>query len=388
MKKLSLAWLWAWMLLCSFSATALAQSDELTVPYCGELAAEECAALEATTERMAGLTSGTSENQVRVYFTGGPLRDREVSLELSTASSFVVEPETLARLQALQAMAPEVLQADPAAVAELVLLPLAIDTDQTTTVEFSPELLALLSERLGADIPATLAFHTRFIDNVLYIRLADYAVFGTQPAWVPEWVGIQLTTILSDTITAEVADPEFDVLEAQAGWVAPGMAMAPSVVYDIPADQVAAYADFMHLSSLGITEIEGVPVNTYRLTWDIPRYVGGPLFAQQVGLATEEASSPASFVLGMLASVLFHGLQAEVLQVVGVEDAYLYQVVTRVEWQIAIPGGPSLVESPTIGFTSSTTNRELNQVASIPVPEDAVVPPINLLIQTFRLLNR
>jgi hypothetical protein len=388
MKKLLLVWLWAGMLLCFFSATALAQSDEATVPYCGELAAEECAALEATTERMAGLTSGTSENQVRVYFTGGPLRDREVSLELSTASSFVMEPETLARLQALKTMTPEALHEDLAAAADLELLPLAIDIDQTTTVAFSPELVTLLSERLGADIPATLAFHTRIIDNVLYVRLADYAVFGTQPAWVPEWVGIQLTAMLSGTITSAVAEPEFDVLKAQAELVAPGMAMAPSVVYDIPAEQVAAYTDFMHLSALGITEMEGVPVNTYRLTWNIPRYVGGPLFAQQVGLATEEAPSPASLVLGMLASVLFHGLQAEVLQVVGVEDAYLYQVVTRVEWQIAIAGGPALAESPTIGFISSTTNRELNQVASIPVPEDAVVPPLNLLIQTFRRLNR
>jgi hypothetical protein len=388
MKKLSIAWLLAWMLLCLCSATALAQSDEATVPYCGELAAEECAALEAMTERMAGLTSGTSENQVKVYFAGGPLHDREVSLELSTVNSFVAESETLARLQALKAMTSEALHADPAAAADLLLLPLAIDIDQTMTVAFSPELLALLSERLGADIPATLAFHTQIVDNVLYIRLADYAVFGTQPSWVPEWIGIQLTSMISSTLPNVVADPEFDVQEAQADLVAPGMAMAPTVVYDIPAEQVTAYADFMYLSSLGITEIEGVPVNTYRLTWDIPRYIGGPLFAQQVGLTSGEMPGPASLVLGMLASVMFHGLQAEVLQVVGVEDAYLYQVVTRVEWQMAIAGGPDLAESPTIGFVSSTTNRALNRVASIPVPEDAVVPPINLLIQTFRRLNR
>jgi hypothetical protein len=386
MKKLWIASLWAWMLLCLMYTTALAQSGEATVPFCGELAANECAALDTTKERMAELTSGTSENQLKVYLTGGSLGDREVSLQLSTTRSFVMEPETLSRLQALKTITPESLQA--AAAADLLLLPFSIDMDQTTTVAFSPELLALLGERLGAEIPATLAFHTRIVDHVLYLRLADYAVFGTQPAWVPEWVGIQLTAMLSGTIASEVADPDFNVVEAQAELVAPGMTMAPTVVYDIPAEQVAAYADFMYLTSLGSTEIEGVPVNTYRLTWDIPRYLGGALFAQQTGLSTEGDLGPASLVLGLLGSVLFHGFEAEVLQVVGVEDAYLYQVVTHVEWQIAIPGGLSLAESPTIGFMSSTINRDLNRLESIPVPEDAVVPPINLLIQTFRRLNR
>jgi hypothetical protein len=71
-----------------------------------------------------------------------------------------------------------------------------------------------------------------------------------------------------------------------------------------------------------------------------------------------------------------------------VEDAYLYQVETRVEWEIGVAGGPSLAESPTIGFTSTMSNRDLNAAELIPVPEGAVVPPLNLLMQTFMLMNR
>src|SRR5690606_26635118 len=122
---------------------------------------------------------------------------------------------------------------------------------------------------------------------------------------------------------------------------------------------------------------------------DIPRYLGGPLFAQQAGLLGDQSHpNPTSLMVGMLASFLLSGLQAEVTQVVGVENAYLYEIETRVEWQVTVAGGPALAESPIAGFTSTTINRDLNAVSSISVPEEAVVPPLTLLIQTFRLLNR
>jgi hypothetical protein len=376
------------MLVCLSSATALAQSEELTVPFCGELAAAECAALDGTAEIMAGLTSGTIENRIEIYLTGGPLRDQDLSLQFSTVRTFVIEPKTLARLLELKAMTPEVFQTAPGAASELLLLPLSIDMDQTTTVAFSPGLLTLLAAGIDANIPATLAFHTRMIDKVLYVRLADYAVFGTQPAWVPEWVGIELTSMRSYTAASEVADPEFSVRDAQAELVVPSMALAASVVYDVPPEQIDAYSDFMHLTSLGTSQLDGQAVNTYRLTWDIPRYLGGPIFAQQVGLPGGQSHpNPTSLILGMLASVLLHGLEAEVTQVVGVENSYLYQVETRVEWEIAVAGGLALAESPTVGFTSMRINRDLNAVQSISVPEGAVVPPLNLLLLIFRLMN-
>jgi hypothetical protein len=389
MKRLWISCLWACLIVFLSYSTSLAQSDDGTVPYCGDLDAAECAALDATAETMAGLNSGTTENQVSVYLSGGPFGERELSLQLSTTHTFVTEPETLTRLLELKAMSPEALQADPTALAELLLLPLSIDTDQTIRVAFSPELSALLSAGLGLEIPANLTFHTRRIDRVVYIRLADYAIFGAQPEWVPEWVGIELTNWFTDTVTGAIAAPEFDPLEAQAQLAPPGMAFASSVVYHIPAEQTGAYTDFMHLTSTSTTALNGQPVHVYRLTWDIPRYVGGPLFAQQVGLPTDQRQSlPIALLLGTASSVLLHGLHAETSQVVGVDTAHLYQAETRVEWRMGIPGGPLLAYSPTIGMSSTTTNRDLNAIEQIPVPEDAVVPPLNLLIQTFRFMTR
>lgn len=383
MNKLWMACLGAWMLVCCATGTALAQTEAERVPFCGELSGQACAALEATTARMAALTAGVSENQVALYVKGGALGDQALTLHLTTTTAFVVEPATLARINALRAMPPEQLAADPAAAAETLTLPLAIDMRQTTAVAFSPSLLSLLAARFHMDIPPAVRFETRLVDGVLYIRLADYAVFGAQPAWMPEWVGIELASIVAAASASEVTSPDFNVQESQAALMTPGMGLAANVLYEVPPQQIDAYADFMRLTLQGTAELEGKPVNIYRLTWDIPRYLGGPLFAEQMGLPAAGYPNAMSLALGTVSAVLLHGLDAEVIQAVGVDDAYLYQVTTRVEWEMAIPGVQSQAARPTFGFTSTLSNRDLNAVQSIPVPAGAVVPPIGRLVQAF-----
>jgi hypothetical protein len=338
---------------------------------------------------MAGLTSGTSENQLELYVTGGSLGDNKLSLRISREHTFSIEEDALTRLFELKAMTPEALQADPASLTETMLLPLAIDMNQTTTVALSPELVTFLADRFGADIPATLSFHTRSVDNVVYIRLADYTVFGVQPEWMPEWIGIQTRVILSDAVASSVASPEFNVQDAQDALVAPGAALSNGVIYHVPPQQMAAYADFMRLTSLGTSEVNGKPVKIVHLTWDIPRYLGSPLFAQHTGIfATSGEPNPPSLLLGILGTVLLDGFHAQMTQTVGVEDSYLYAVETQITWALGLPGGLPLAERPTIGVTNTTLNRDLNAVASIPAPEGAVVLPIDTILQIVNLVQR
>jgi hypothetical protein len=389
MKKLWLASLCALLLVCLSAGVAQAQSEEVeTVPFCSELSEAECAALEATSEVMAGITSGTTEHQMEVYFTGNALRENRLSLRISSERTFVVRPETLTRLFELQSMTPEALMASPAAVTEAMLLPLSIDSDQTSTVAFSPELVAMLSERFGTDLPASFSYHTRTVNNVMYIRPADFTVFGAQPEWMPEWLGVRMMGFLSDTIASAVESPEFNVTDAQDALVAPGAALSTGVVYHIPPEQMAAYADFMHLTSVGTRALDGQQVNVYSLTWDIPRYVGGPLFAEQTGLlAATGHPSPASRLLGSLSAVLLDGLYAETTQAVGVEDSYLYAVETQVEWALGLPGGGLLAERPVIGYSSSTINRDLNTVTAVPAPAGAMVLPLDQLLNVIKVLQ-
>ena len=388
MKKLWLAFLSAWVLIFLFAGAAMAQGEAVNlVPFCGELSERECAMLESVPATMAELTSGTSENQVELYVTGGPLSSNKLSLQISTANTFVIEPETFARLRELTAMSPQALAADPEAATEAMLLPLTIDTEQTTTVTLSPDLLAMLSARFGTEIPAEIAFHSRLVDGVAYTRLADYAVFGTQPDWMPEWIGIELMAFVPAAMATEVASGEFNVEEAQDALMSPGAAMGAGVIYHVPAEQVAWYADFMQLESLGTMAIDGDTANLYRYNWNIPRYLGGPLFAQQAGiLGADGEPTPASRILAIVSTILLDGLQAEVTQAVGVDDPYLYAVDMQVTWALGIAGGPPLAERPLVGLRSTTINQDLNAVDAIPVPTGAVVPPISLLMQTMKML--
>ncbi|MCC6455985.1 MAG: hypothetical protein IT328_13615 [Caldilineaceae bacterium] len=384
------AFLGALLWVCLSAGVAQAQSEEgANVPFCGELSEAECVTLAATSEVMAGLTSGTSEHLIEVYFTGGALGEHKLSLSISSESTFVAEEKTLTRMAELRSMTPEALMASPAAATEAMLLPLSIDVAETNTVAFSPELLAMLSERFGAKLPATFSYHSSIVNDVMYIRPADFAVFGAQPAWMPEWLGIRMIGIISETMASTVTSPDFDVTDAQSELEAPGAAFSSGVVYHVPPEQVAAYADFMHLTSVGSRALDGQLVNVYSLTWDVPRYVGGPLFAQQMGLLSANGElGPASRLLGILGTVLLDGLHAETTQSVGVEDSYLYAVETRAEWALGLPGGGPVAERPVIGYSSSTINRDLNAVTSIPAPTGAMVLPLDQLLNMIKLLQQ
>jgi hypothetical protein len=264
-------------------------------------------------------------------------------------------------------------------------LPFVIDRDQTVTLAFSPELLEFLGERFGASFPASLSFHLRIVNQVIYIRLADYDFLGGQPDWMPEWIGIETRVLLSDSVTSAVASPDFNVADIQSMLVPPGAQLAGSIVYHVPPEQVAVYADFMNLSSRGLGEQNGATVTNYRLTWDIPRYLGGPLFAKHAG--THEFPSATSRLYGSTAVILLDGLESSMNQAVSTEGSYVYSVDTQVRWAMGIPGGPPLAERPTLGLSISMQNSNLNSVEAIPTPEGAFVPPINFILAIIRLFQ-
>lgn len=390
MRKFWLAAAGVLLLMCLSVGVASAQSDEPeTVPFCGDLTERDCAALEASADAMAGLTSGSSVNEVEVYFAGGAPSERRLALRVTVASSFVTDEATLARMAELRALTPEEFQADAQAITDTVLLPLSIDRSQAISVSLSPDLSAMLAASLNRDLSSGLTFNARIINNVLYLRLADYAAFGLNPERVPEWIGVEMLAFVPNAIADAAAGADFDVAEAQASLDAPGAGMASSVVYRIPPEQVAWYADFMALNLLGGTVADGQPANRYLLAWDIPRYLGGPLFAQQTASGEEEGfPSSRSRVMGSAANVLLDGLSATTVQTVGAGAPYLYGVETRAEWAVGLPGGGLLAERPTLGVTATTTNRDLNAVAAIPVPEEALTPPLSMIMQLIQAMRR
>jgi len=378
MRKLWLASLGAILLLCLSVSVVFAQSDEPTVPFCGDLSESECAAIDASSAQMAALTSGTSVNQFKLYGTGGALGDREVSLILTSDNTFVIDQQTLERLNTLKAMPPDEFAADPNAIAEAALMPLDIDTAQAVTLTVSPELATSLSATFHMSVPNTLSFHTRIVNGVIYVRLADFAIFAGKPEWMPEWIGVEARTFLSNTVSTSIANSTINAADIQHALMPPGAALEGTIIYHVPAEDIAAYQDFMKLVALGAGEQNGEAVKVYYLTWDLPRYFGGALFAERMG--QESYPSAESRLYGSLATILLDGLTTNMRQAIGISDSYVHSADTNVTWAVGIPGGPPIADRPTIGFSLSMHNSNLNQVKQILPPAGAIVLPINLLL--------
>lgn len=386
MIKLGIASFHALLLLFLFTSNTFAQSTEVTkVPFCGELTELECATLDAASENMAGLTSGSSVNQFKVYVENFPVSEHELSISVSTAYTFMVRPETLTRILQLGEMPLAELQADSAALGEAIRLPMLIDRDQRVSMTFSPELATYLGDALNITIPSTLSFNLRVINQVVYIRLADFSFLGLQPGGTPEWLGIQTRFLLSNTIATALGNPDLDVAAVQKQLVAPGTAFANSIVYHLPADQLAAYADFLQLATRGLHDRDGELVSTYRLTWDIPRYVGGPVFAEQLG---HEFPSSTSRLYASTATLLFDGLDAHMNQSIGVENNYIHSVETEVRWALGLPGGPPMAERTTLGISRTMQNSNLNSLESIAIPQEVFIVPIDVIIAIANLFRR
>jgi hypothetical protein len=390
MKKFWLAAAGALLLMCLSVGVASAQAEEpVTVPFCGDLTEHDCAALGASAEAMAGLTSGSSVNEFEVYYAAGAPSTDRLAVRVIVANEFVTDAETLARMAELKAMTPAEFRADAQVITDTVLLPLSIDRAQAITVSLSPDLSALIAERFEREPPTDLTFHTRVIDNVLYLRLADYAAFGLNPERVPEWIGVELAAFMPNVLADAVEDPDLNVEELQTSLAAPGAGMASSVVYRIPPTQTAWYNDFMLLTVLGDTVADGQAAQRYLLQWDIPRYLGGPLFAEMTGSAADGGYPNAqSRLMGSLGTVVLDGLSARTLQTVGRAAPYVYDVETRVEWALGLPGGGLMAERPTIGVVATTANRNLNAVEAIPVPDEALTPPLSVIMQLIQGMRR
>jgi hypothetical protein len=389
MKKLCVASLMAALLICLLVEVTLAQSvDSEEVLFCGDLTAADCARLEAIPARMATLTSGTSQNQIRVYGAWAAQGLPELSLSASSEFTFVIDPDDLARMVELSLMPPAELAADQDALAEAIRLPTLVDRVQTVTVDLSPEFVQNLADTFDVVVPTPVSFQMRVVNQVLYIRLADFAFLGVQPSWVPEWLGIEVRHLLNSSINAQLANPDFGVDDAaaiQSALVPPGTQLADALVYHVSPEQVAAYTDFMRLTAQGIQDSDGTLVTIFATEWDIPRYVAGPLFAEQMDMP--EPPNPTSRLYANLATIVFDGLTTVSQQSVGVNDSLLYAVETDLVWALGLPGGTFMAERPTLGVEINLHNRNLDDVPSIAAPTGAFVPPLNFIFAIVNLLT-
>ena len=372
-------------LLLLTTMAALAQEAEEVV-FCGDLSEADCALLNAAQTAQWGLTSGETAKAVSVYTSGFPrLASEGPALTFNNRSMFVADGATIDKMLSLQEEDLEQMVEDPQLLAEAMLLPFAIDSASTSTVALAPEVLALLSQALGRELPAELTYETRLIDGVVYVNLADLAVLIPQADSLGEWIGIDLMAFMPQIVENNIAEGEVDLDDVAKGILTPGQAMLvqPYLVMIEPG-QEQMFGEFLEILPLRDVAIDGEIAAVYRMKMDVPGYVASPAFQARFGsgeAGIPEYSSGVDFtgiLMRIVSSVLASNAEAMVIQGIGYDDAYVHAQDMQMGWGLA---------GRNINVQIQSGNANLNNIEAIPVPANAFVPPIRLimgLIETFQ----
>ena len=393
---LVLAMVLAIMLLTT--AAALAQDAEQTeatekVVFCGQLSEADCALLNESQSALWNLTSGETARTVTVNIGGFPrLPADQPSLTISNRSMFVADPATIDEMLALQAAGPDALVDDPAAMQAALLLPLTIDSASTTTIVPTDELRALLSETLRRDLPAEFVYENRLIDGVLYINVSHFRQFFRDADSLGEWIGIDLMAIMPRVMETRVAEGDFDLDEVEESLMTPGQTMMaqPYLVMVEPGKE-PMFNEFLEILPLRDAAIDDQIVAVYRMTMDVPAYTRSeaiverfPGIAQSINNSVSQNVRSAATdrniggaIVQAVGSAALSNSNAMVLQGIGYDDAYLYAMEMEIGTQISGRSVDVYVQSG---------NANMNGIEAVPVPANAFIPPIRLilgLIETF-----
>lgn len=391
MRNFAVALLAALFLVTLSAGLAQAQEEEDgRIIFCGRLAPEDCDLLSVAQDAMTPLASGEASNVVEISIGGADSSaPRAASLRLTNLSTFVTTPDTIARMQELGAMDPAELVADPALVAESMMLPLQVDTAQNGIIEFSPELADMVEARIGINLPNELEYNTRMVDGVFYVRVADFAALVPQITMFGDWIGIEMDAIMplvldSATEKAAAGEAPADGEDLAKGLETPGSAMTSAYVVMIEPGQEEAFSQFLELVTLRDTTIDGQEAAIYGMKLDVPRYFVSPVFAERVNSLLVQGGSGESDsiwvpIIGMGAALIFRGADAEVVQSVDLNDAYTYDMDMAIGWTVG---------DINLSVDISAENRSLDSVPAIPAPEDAFVPPLRLIIPLLGSLGQ
>ena len=395
----------ATVLLLLSTGVVLAQ-DALPTVFCGDLDAEDCELLQASAESMADLTSGTTTTEFDIEVNGLPgLPISEADIALYVESAFVMDPDLADYLEQYAEMDPDELMSNPDLAMELSTAVLqGMDTSQFIQVEMSPNLAEILSAELEQPVPDELILNLRLIDGILYIDLASLAEVIPQLGFLGGWMGVDLVA-LTQLIQDEQMGEDFDMDAMQGALIVPGLAMGGSSMQMLGMEeQVNMLEDFIQVQRLQDAVVDDEPVAIFSMTVNFGDLISSPEFLEmvisqmQATGAMDQMDMTAGemeelgMVLGFVAPMLFQDLDFEVNQAIGLDEPYLYDSELVFDWDLGeFMAMAESMSGDDLGLSESgeinmymggeRSNRDFDGVTSIPVPEGALVLPINMLMQ-------
>ncbi|MCU0496661.1 MAG: hypothetical protein MUF87_04830 [Anaerolineae bacterium] len=170
------------LMLC-LSGLLLADNHSETV-FCGDLAAEDCDILVASSEAMAGLTGASAEFMLNLNVAGMPGEMSELALDVTGSGTY-----SGVDMMAMGAMAQDMdMMSAMTAAGEAIA---AFNGELTLTLSLPAE----LAGAMGPDAPESITLDLRLVEGVGYINFDTLSGLGL-PAELSGWGGLDLVSSL------------------------------------------------------------------------------------------------------------------------------------------------------------------------------------------------
>lgn len=381
--------------------SALAQEPEI---FCGDLSAEDCAILQESKAAMQDVVQYTAQSSFDAALAGIPgLPADPTEVSVSVGGMFSMDEGAKAAAQALAGLTQEerlqLLADSPQTVVDLFA---GWDFDVSMGVAMTPELAAALSVQAGLELPDTLSVQAKLVDGVLYWDASEVA--AVLPTVAAGWVGLPLVDMLSALAEQgafeQMADP---AALAEAGMS--GTAMTGLGAAQFAQTYAALFEPFLTVERGEDVELDGQAGAVFVTTFDAIGFFGSPEFQQIVidlanagafegtGLTAADVEQNIG-MLGMMAPMLFDGITATAMQVIGLDDLYQYDYQSEISWdlaglvQMAASSGQLPAElQPTgdnvsvlLSTIISNADMATEQTEAIEAPADAAMIPLESLL--------
>lgn len=387
--------------LLAFSAVP-AFAQDLPEPFCGNLAEDDCGVLVSSQEAMLEVGSGVYNSEINFMVAGVPgLPVEELSFNLTQDATYSLDPELVAQLAAMQAMAPEEMMENMEGMLDLLLevyATLGYDGDMNLTMP--EDVAALIAAQANAPVPAEIHLQFRVVDGYGYLNLEDLAAFAPEAEGLEGWAGIDILSLMKMGLQESMQQGAMDPAQ-----------MGPMTSFGIgnflsSEEGRAMIEPYISVERLRDTTIEGQDAAVFESTFNVGTFVASPLFRDLVisqldtinQLAetelTEQEITEALTMLSFVGPMLFTGLDFHTAQTVGLEDFYVYQNEFVFDWDLSsLVAVARMVDSdgamglsammgdvaPVINLEILTDASEHDSAPEVTAPEDAQIIPLEAL---------
>lgn len=398
LKKSTMVVLLVFLLLCS-SVPAFAQ--DLPEPFCGDLSADDCDILISAQDAALTVGSGVYNSEIDFQLAGIPgLPVEEVAFNLTQDASYVVDPELMTELAAMQMMSAEEMAESMDAMIELMLnLYGTLSYDGEMNLTMPEDIAALLSAQAGTAVPEEIRLQIRVVDGYGYVNLEDLVAFAPpdQAEQLQGWAGIDLLTLMKAGLQ-EGMQQEGAMDSSMAGF---GMGNFLN-----SEEGRAMIEPYLIVSRDDDDTVGDQDVAVFTNKVDVGKFVGSPLFrdlvisqldtinaAAETNMTEQEVTEMLT-MLTFVGPMLFAGLDFHTTQAIGLEDFYTYRSDFVFNWDLSsLVAVAKMVDSsgemglsammgdvaPVINLEIATDASDHNNAPEITAPEGAQIIPLENL---------